>query len=108
MFSDDKGMSGWAAYQLGRMAADGDHQRRRTVRALLSPPPIDVHAVMANNQALAAQNQALWNQVDDFQRSNAELANNYNNLLENYKRLEVWADGTTDKLREMGVTIINT
>lgn len=99
----DNGLSGWAWYQMGRMAADGDRQRCETVRALLSPPPADTNALVANNRALVAQNQALWAQSAELQRINAELVDRHNALLRDYQELSSWADGAAARLKELGV-----
>ena len=67
------GLSGWAWHELGRQS-ELDHQAQtRAVAAfaarLRGQVPVNVGAVMAENQALWQQNQALWQRIQELENS---------------------------------------
>lgn len=67
------GLSGWAWHELGRQS-ELDHQAQtRAVAAfaarLRGQAPVNVGAVMAENQALWQQNQALWQRIQELENS---------------------------------------
>ncbi len=67
------GLSGWAWHELGRQS-ELDHQAQmRVVSAfaarLRGEAPIDVGAVIAENQMLWQQNQALFQRVQELETS---------------------------------------
>ncbi len=74
------GPSGWAWFQLGRMAAETERHTSETVRKLLRPrqPTVDVNGVLTQNQALAAENAQLRRDLDAYKH--------------NYSKLRTWAE----------------
>ena len=74
------GLSGWAGFQLGRMAAERDRHTSETVAALFGRrrPAVNVNAVLAHNQALAAENAQLRRDLEAFRH--------------NYNKLNAWAE----------------
>jgi hypothetical protein len=77
---EGQGPSGYAWYQLGRMAAENDRHTSQTITALLHrrraasvQDPLE-----AQNQALAAENARLRQELADYQL--------------NYRNLKAWAD----------------
>ena len=84
------GLSGWAWHELGRQS-ELDHQAQiRAVAAfaarLRGQAPVNVGAVMAENQALWQQNQALWQRIHELENSVRIWAEDYE-LLKSYVRV---------------------
>ena len=71
------GLSGWAWHELGRQAEQAHQGRMEAVSAfaarLRGQVPVNVGAVMAENQALWQQNQALWQQNRELRQHNKTL-----------------------------------
>ena len=67
------GLSGWAWYELGRdeeLAHQGRMEAASAFAARLrGQVPVNVGAVMAENQALWQQNQALWQRIQELENS---------------------------------------
>ena len=67
------GLSGWAWYELGRDEELAHQGRMEAVSAfaarLRGQVPVNVGAVMAENQALWQQNQALWQRIQELENS---------------------------------------
>lgn len=76
-YTSDSGMSGWAWFKLGQMSTEEDQSLAETasrLNALFHPQPtIDVNAVLAENQQLWQQMQALQAELQRVQAHNAEL-----------------------------------
>ncbi len=93
MENDDgygSGLSGWAWHELGRQS-ELDHQAQtRAVSALTArlrgQIPVNVGAVMAENQALWQQNQALWQRIQELETSVRIWGEDYE-LLKSYVRI---------------------
>jgi cell division protein FtsB len=89
--SDDlqeSGPSGWAWFQLGRMAAKADRSRAAAVSAVFAPRQprqVDPAALQAQNQALANENAQLRQELADYKR--------------NYQTLREWAEKASRDLR---------
>jgi crotonobetainyl-CoA:carnitine CoA-transferase CaiB-like acyl-CoA transferase len=83
MMSDetqDNGPSGWAWYQLGRMAAKADRSRSDAIASVFAARrqnQVVADPLLAQNQALAAENAQLRQELAEYQR--------------NYSRLDEWA-----------------
>jgi len=96
----DNGLSGWGWFRLGQMAAEEDQSLAETanrLNALLHPPPaIDVNALAAENQQLWQQLQALQTELQRAQAHNAELREANQTL---YKWYE-WAKGAKKTLAQ--------
>ena len=84
------GLSGWAGYALGRMAANRDRETSETLDALFRrrQPTVNASAVMAQNQSLAAENARLRQELEAYKL-------NFNNLRR-------WADSAEDTLERLG------
>ena len=80
------GLSGWAGFQLGRMAAERDQHTSETIAAVFGSrrPTINVAALQAQNQDLAAENARLRQALSDY-----EL---------NYGNLKAWANRAEAKI----------
>jgi hypothetical protein len=81
---DSSGLSGWAWHELGRQS-ELDHQAQiRTVSAfaarLRGEVPVNVGAVMAENQALWQQNQVLFQRIQELETSNRIWREDYKML----------------------------
>lgn len=76
----DSGVGGLAMFQLGRWSAESSAARLDLVHSLFGPkrPAVDVNQLIANNQALAAENARLRQQLAAYQH--------------NYQRLCAWRD----------------
>jgi len=75
------GLSGWAWHELGRQS-ELDHQAQmRSVSAfaarLRGEVPVNVGALIAENQALWQQNQALLQRIQGLENSNRILNEDY-------------------------------
>ena len=84
------GLSGWAWHELGRQS-ELDHQAQtRTVAAfaarLRGQTPVNLGAVIAENQALWQQNQALWQRIHELENSVRIWGEDYE-LLKSYVRV---------------------
>lgn len=78
------GLSGWAWHELGRQS-ELDHQAQmRAVSAfaarLRGQVPVNVGAVIAENQALWQQNQALFQRIQELENSNRIWREDYKML----------------------------
>jgi len=86
------GLSGWAWHELGRQAEQAHQGRMEVVSAfaarLRGDMPVNVGAVMAENQALWQQNQALWQQSQAFFRRIQELETSVRIWGEDYEILK--------------------
>lgn len=86
------GLSGWAWHELGRQAEQAYQGRMEVVSAfaarLRGDMPVNVGAVMAENQALWQQNQALWQQSQAFFRRIQELETSVRIWGEDYEILK--------------------
>ena len=84
------GLSGWAWHELGRQAEQAHQGRMDTVAAfaarLRGQVPVNVGAIMAENQALWQQNQALWQRIHELENSVRIWAEDYA-LLKSYVRV---------------------
>jgi hypothetical protein len=91
--SDDtssSGPSGWAWFQLGRMAAKTDRSRQEAVAAVFAArrqQPATIDPLVAQNQALAAENARLRQDLADF-----EL---------NYRNLKEWANRAEARINQL-------
>ena len=83
------GLSGWAGYALGRMAANRDRETSETVDALFRrrQPVVNVNDVLAQNQALAAENARLRQDLAAYKY--------------NYANLRTWAEEAVRDLRHL-------
>ena len=89
----DSGFGGLAMFQLGRWSAESSAARLDLVDSLFGPkrPTVNVNQLIANNQALAAENARLRQELANYKH--------------NYRRLKEWADEmepVLDKLRTPG------
>jgi prefoldin subunit 5 len=96
--SDSNGLSGWAWYEMGRMDAQDSHRTRQTaavLHQLFNPQPVvDVDGLVAENQQLWQQLQALQAEAQRLEAHNAELRGANQGL---YKWYE-WAQGAKQTL----------
>ena len=69
----------FAAYQAGQRSAEDAAQTGRLVRSLFGRkvPAVDVKQLLASNQALAAENERLRQELADYKH--------------NYRRMKEWA-----------------
>jgi hypothetical protein len=83
------GLSGWAGYALGRMAANRERETSETMDALFRrrAPTIDVNRVLAQNRALAAENARLRHSLTEYKL--------------NYEELLRWSDGAEKTIKEL-------
>jgi hypothetical protein len=83
------GLSGWAGYALGRMAAERDRHTSETVDAVFRrrQPTVNVNAILAQNQALAAENARLRQDLADYQL--------------NYANLKAWANRAEARIEQL-------
>ncbi len=83
------GLSGWAGYVLGRMAANRDREMGETVDALFRrrQPEINVSAVLAQNRALAAENRQLRQDLAAYKL--------------NYGNLKAWANRAEARINQL-------
>lgn len=84
------GLSGWAWHELGRQS-ELDHQAQTRAVSILAARlrgqvPVNVGAVMAENQALWQQNQALWQRIQELENSVRIWGEDYE-LLKSYVRI---------------------
>ena len=83
------GLSGWAWHELGRQSERSSQNTIRTAALvgarLRGERQVNVHALLAENQALRENVQMLAQQVIEL---NAEVCRRYNELLE----MKAWAD----------------
>ncbi len=76
----DSGPGGWAWFQLGRMAAKADRSRSEAILAIFAArrqKHVVADPLLAQNQALAAENARLGQELEVYKR--------------NYRELDVWA-----------------
>ena len=87
-----------AAYQLGRQASEIESTNRRALRTLFRPraPNVDVNALVAQQQVLAAENARLKATLVSTERNLVGLENDY-------AELRAWADMASRKLRQNGL-----
>jgi hypothetical protein len=87
---EGQGPSGYAWYQLGRMAAENDRHTSQTISTLLHRRRAgSTHeALQAQNQALAAENARLRQELEAYKL-------NFNNLRR-------WADSAENTLERLG------
>ena len=87
-----------AAFQLGRQASDVESTNRHALRTLFGSraPSVDVGAVIAQNQMLAAENARLRTTLANTERSLAGLETDY-------AELSTWADIASRKLKQHGL-----
>jgi hypothetical protein len=79
--TQDSGPSGWAWFQLGRMAAKADRSRSEAIASVFAARRqrhVVADPLLAQNQALAAENAQLRQELADYQL--------------NYKNLKAWAN----------------
>jgi hypothetical protein len=76
---ESQGASGYAWYQLGKMAAENDRHTSQTISTLLHRrQAVSAYdALQAQNQGLAAENARLQQELEVYKR--------------NYRELDVWA-----------------
>lgn len=96
------GLSGWAFHELGRQS-ERSYQNRMNVVAnfaarLRGERPVNVGA-------LIAQNQALWQQNQDLLRRNQDLQAELRDWRLDYRKLTEWAEGAEAALARLGATI---
>jgi hypothetical protein len=92
MMDDDgeaQGPSGWAWFQLGRMAADHERHTSETVATLLRRRRAATveDALRAQNQALAAENARLRQDLADYKL--------------NYSNLKAWANRAEARINQL-------
>lgn len=90
------GLSGWAWHELGRQS-ELDHQSQAMMISafaarLRGEVPVNVGAVISENQALWQQNQALFLRIRELETSIMILD-------EDYETLKAWGLGIQAKLR---------
>jgi chromosome segregation ATPase len=94
----DSGLSGWGWFKLGEMSAERSQTMTRTASVLHDlfhpQPTIDVNALVAENQQLWQQLQALQAEAQRLEAHNAELRGANQGL---YKWYE-WAKGAKQTL----------
>lgn len=97
------GLSGWAWHELGRQAEQAHQGRMEVVSAfaarLRGEVPVNVGAVMAENQALWQQNQALWQENQAFFQRIQELETSVRIWGEDYEILK-------DRVRDIRATLV--
>jgi cell shape-determining protein MreC len=88
------GLSGWAWYQLGQMSADSSAKTRAAVRNVFRPrrSTVDVNGVLAQNQALAAENARLRQELATYQHNYAKLRTYAEEARRDLKRLRGESD----------------
>lgn len=86
---ESTGLSGWASFQLGRMAAENDRHTSETLRTVFNRPQTvsEVNALLVQNRALAAENLRLKQDLSDY-----EL---------NYNSLKAWAGRATAEIKQL-------
>ena len=86
---EGQGPSGYAWYQLGRMAAENDRHTSQTISTLLhrrrAVSPDD--SLQAQNQALSAENAQLRQELADYKL--------------NYRNLKAWADRAEARIDQL-------
>jgi hypothetical protein len=85
----DTGLSGWAWYELGRSRAAHDASVAGTMRRMFGPkrPAIDVNGLITQNQALAAENARLRQDLAAYEH--------------NYAKLRTWAEEARRDLKRL-------
>ncbi len=88
----------YAAYQLGQQSAELDTATSRAIRSVFGrrAPQMDGVALLAQNQALAAENARLKASLLSTERNLAGLENDYGEL-------RAWADMASRKLKQNGL-----
>jgi hypothetical protein len=83
------GLSGWAGYALGRIAANRDRETGETLDAVFRrrQQNVDVGSVLEQNKALAAENARLRQDLADYQL--------------NYRNLKAWADRAEARIDQL-------
>jgi cell division protein FtsB len=74
--TQDSGPSGWAWFQLGRMAAKADRSRSEAIASVFAARRqrhVVADPLLAQNQALAAENAQLRQELADYKRNYVEL-----------------------------------
>jgi hypothetical protein len=86
---ESPGLSGWAGYALGRMAAERDRHTSETIDAMFNRrrQVVNVDAVLAQNQALANENARLRADLEAYRF--------------NYANLKAWADRAEQRIEEL-------
>lgn len=96
------GLSGFAFHELGRQSAGAEQVQANAVAnfaaCLKGERPVNVGA-------LVAQNQALWQQNHDLIRRNQELQAEVQDWRLDYRQLTEWAEEIKAVLVRLGVTI---
>lgn len=86
------GLSGWAWHELGRQSKLDHQAQTRAVSAfaarLRGQVPVDVGAVIAENQALWQQNQALFHRIQELENSNRIWCEDYQILREGVLKIQ--------------------
>ena len=87
-----------AAYQVGRQSAESDALRRDLLDTLFSPAAAqrDPGSLIAQNKALAAENEHLRAVLNSTERNLAGLESDY-------AELRAWADMASRKLKQYGL-----
>jgi regulator of replication initiation timing len=87
----DQGLSGWAGYALGRLAAERDQHTSETMAAVFGRrlQTTDGAELVAQNRSLAAENAKLRERLTVYH--------------ENYTRLKEWADRAEAELARLRV-----
>lgn len=97
------GLSGWAWHELGRQSELDDQAQTRAVSIIAArlrgEVPVNVGAVMAENQALWQQNQALWQENQAFFQRIQELETSVRIWGEDYEILK-------DRVRAIHATLV--
>ncbi len=93
---ESTGLSGWASFQLGRMAAENDRHTSETLRTVFNRRQTvsEVDALLAQNRAFAAQNQVLAAENLRLRQSLAAYERNYDNL-------DAWADRAKARIEQL-------
>ena len=102
MFGDGSGLNGWAWHELGRQSERTHQAQMRAVDAfaarLRGEVPIDVDALVAENQALWQRNQELTERVQAYDAAYRSLEARYRMLEADEARLRAWAEDAQAKL----------
>ncbi len=86
--TQDSGPSGWAWYQLGRMAAKADRSRSEAIASVFAARRhrhVVADPLLAQNQALAAENAQLRRDLAEYEH--------------NYAKLRAWAEEAARDLK---------
>jgi hypothetical protein len=83
------GLSGWVWYELGRASAEDSAADSSAMRRMFGPkrPSVDVNGLINQNQALAAENARLRQDLADYKL--------------NYSNLKAWANRAEARINQL-------